>query len=419
MTLYLSKLINKKDIIIDYIVAIFFIITTGSVFYVHLLSPAFTNIFLLLLSIANKLRINKNIRYPRFLYNNSWWYIVFIILLALSGDVYYNHTYNDRNLLAYIVNLLASYFIISSYDFAYFRKLLTNVVFVITLVGIPVFILNEFDYLPTYVVKSPGRETYSMFLFYTLGWPSSFHRFSGIWHEPGACQIVLNTILWLHVKHITRWNWKENELKKIVVIFIGAILTFSTGSYISLMLMIITVTITIKLKTRHSFLKRILIIIIGVMSLFVFFNSDTVQNKLFREETEENRISTFGRVNDAIALYKMTIERPLLGYGLGTQAYWKQSGKLGNVMNSSGLLVFSASFGIIWLLTFIIVVFIRLNSMGFKKEAFLFLLAIILMQINEDYIEFPLTCIFIFEFGRYAKHRKLLLSPNLRRNSYI
>jgi len=387
--------------IIDYFVAIMFVVTSGAVFYVYVLSPAISYMLLLLIGIFNKvaLKVGNKDRHVR--HNTSWMYIIFVCVIALLGDLYYQHSYDDRNLMGYIVILLAAYIIISTYNFQYFRKLLTNIVFFIVLLGIPIFTLSEYDLLPTTSIVTSHGDSYTMFLCYTLGWPNLFHRFSGIWHEPGACQIVLNTILWLHFKEMVTWNWEKKELIKILVITIGSIITFSTGSYLSLMLLFLSVAINLKLRTKNKVGMRMLFALTLGIAVYFIFNSDTVQNKLFREDTEESKMSTVARTADAIALWEMTKERPLLGYGLGSHAFWTTSTSLGNTANSSGLLTFSASFGMIWLLIFVITAYIRMRKLGFGKASVLLLLAVLIMQFNEKYIEYPITNIFIFSFGTF------------------
>lgn len=409
-------LYRKKTI--DYFVATMFVITSGAVFYVYALSPAITYVILLVIGFFNKMRVKSDLNCIRIDSNSSWLYILFVSVLAIIGLFYYQYTYDDRNLVGYLVLSLASYFIISTYSFTYFRKLLTNVVFVIVLLGIPVYYINEFNFLPTSTLVTSHEDTYTMFLCYTLGWPHLFHRFSGIWHEPGACQIVLNTILWLHFNKIVKWEWERYELVKIVIIGIGALITLSTGSYLSIMLLLLSVAVNLKIRTKHRTLLYGFVVFFLVFAFYFVFNSDTVQNKLFNEDSQENQLSTVSRTADAIALWEMTMERPFLGYGLGTHDYWKTSTDLGNTANSSGLLTFSASFGMIWLIVFIVVIYRRIFQMGFGKASVLLLLAVLIMQFNEKYIEYPITNIFIFSFSSYfLKNSKPLTYETTENNN--
>lgn len=418
-----NPVLSSQERVIDYFVVFLFVLTSGSIFYMYLLSPAVTYIILLLVGFFNKLRIKNSRFYPTVQQNSSWWFVVFVAILSYIGDLYYSHQYDDRNLLGYIVVLLAAYFIVSSYNFFYFRNLLKNIVFFITLFGIPIFVLNELELISTTTLQLEKASDYTMFYCYTLGWPYIFHRFSGIWHEPGACQIVLNTVLWLYFDNLRRWKWNKGDLVKILVIGIGSVMTFSTGSYISLMLLLISIVLSLKIKSKHKLFIELLIISISLVTVFFIFSSETVQNKLFEDDSVESQVSTSKRAADAIALYEMTIDRPFLGYGLGTHDFWSTSTNLGNTSNSSGLLTFSAAFGILWFIVFCIVLILRLRQLGFKKELFFFFIAILAMQSNEKFIEYPITSLFVFTFGSYMISYKTEIkdekSSNISSNSYI
>ena len=152
--------------------------------------------------------------------------------------------YKDNSMMGYIVSLSGAYLIISRFEFHYFVRLLTNVVFYITLFGIPIYILGTLEYIPVMRLNTFDSQSYSYILWYTIGWPNFFYRYSGIWHEPGACQIVLNTILWLNFDKIRRWQLDKNDKYKIFVILLGVILTESTGGYLVLMAFIAAVALT-------------------------------------------------------------------------------------------------------------------------------------------------------------------------------
>jgi len=378
--------IISKDKLIDYFVILLFVITSGSVFYKINFSGSLTYILLLLVGFVNKQRIKRNKAYNKIESNNSWWFIVFVSIWAIIGTFYYSHSYDDKNLLGYIFILLAAYFIISSYNFCYFRKLLTNVIFVITLIGIPIFLLSEINILPTYTLKIPSGTEYTMFFTYTLGWPAIFHRYSGIWHEPGACQIFSNTVLWLYLDSFIKWKWNKGELKKIMVIGAGSVLTLSTGSFISLMLLLASVALKSNIKSKHRIAIKVLVVLGAIVVVTLLFSSDVIQNKLFKDDTIEANTSKVARTADALALYQMTLNRPWLGYGLGTHDYWTTTTKLGNTANSTGLLTFSASFGVVWLIVFVVIIFIRIIKMGYGGASIFMLISVLLMQFNENYV---------------------------------
>lgn len=396
---------KTNHLVWDYLLIFLFIVSSGAVFW-HGFSPAIAFSVFFVFSLANVFFVKRNFGKGG---NNSFLFIPLIIILCIINYLVYSIELKDNSTFGYIVSLSGAYFVISRYDFYYFRKILTNIVYYITLFGLIVFLLSELNVLPVYVVTLAGSD-YTMFLFYTLGWPDMFHRFSAIWHEPGACQIVLNTVLWLHFDKFCSWNWDSKQLKKCIVILIGSIATLSTGSYLVLMLMLISVLLKVKIKGKHKVIIYTLLVIAAPIIIYVVFNSPVIQNKIFDAEGEH--ISKINRLSDINALWRMTLERPVLGYGLGSVEFWKISDAYGNTACSTGILTYSASLGISWLVLFLVFLWRSIKKMNIGNAAIFLFSAIVLMQFNEKFIEYPITSIFIFSFNTY----KLIKVPCLQRN---
>lgn len=380
----------------DYFVVTIFLITSGATFWVGGLSAAITFSFLLLVALANSVLVRQDLGINL---NSSISFIICIIVLCIANYLVYNVDYKDNSTIGYIICLFATYLIISRYDFRYFRHLLTNLVFWICLIGIPVFLLFQFDILPTYNMSVQSGSNYTMFLVYTLGWPEAFGRFTGIWHEAGACQIILNTVLWLHFDNIVNWTWEDGQLKKILVILLATLLTMSTGGYMVLMLLILAVVMNMKIEGRYKALIYFTMFIFALVALALIFYSPVVQNKLFNDE--DDNVSKMDRLADIVALWQMTWERPLLGYGLGSTEFWQLSDRYGNTACSTGLLTYSASLGITWLICFSCFLYAGIRRFNMGKASIILLIAVVMMQFNEKFIEYPITNIFIFKFASY------------------
>ena len=389
---------TDKHLVWDYFVVFLFVITSGAVFW-HGMSPAVAFSVFFIVSLINVAFIKRNLLRLR---NNSISFIYIVVVLSIINFIVYDVEYKDNSAFGYIVALMGSYLVVSRYDFYYFRKLFTNVVYVITIVGIIVFLLSEIEILPVYTLVTKSGTDYTMFLVYTLGWPDFFHRYSGIWHEPGACQIVLNTILWLHIDNICKWKWESGTLKKCIVILIGSLLTLSTGSYMALMLLVVSIFFNVKISGKYRFLIIVLLVTIIPLILYVFFNSPVIQDKLF--DTEGEHVSKINRFADISALWRMTTERPLLGYGLGSVDFWKMSDLYGNTACSTGVLTYSASLGFTWLAAFVFFLWRALKRIEVGNVVFFFFVAIILMQFNEKFIEYPITNMLLFQFFSYNQN---------------
>jgi len=379
----------------DYFLVFLFLATSGATFW-HGMSPAIAFLFFLIMAFINSMAVRKDFGK---VHNSSLIFVSFIAAICFVNLLFYGWQFKDNSEIGYLVAITATYLFVSRYDFYYFRDLLTNVVCVLTLVGLIIFGLFELGLIPTYTLNTHSGTPYTMFLFYTLGWPNAFHRYTGLWHEAGACQIITNTVLWLHYRNFVEWKWGKGQLKKIFVIFLGSIFTFSTGSYIVIMLLIAAIVMNIKIKSRYKSLIYIFILIAAVVGLYIMFYSPVIQNKLFDAEGEH--VSKLGRLSDINALWKMTLERPLLGYGLGTVEFWKKSEIYGNTACSSGFLTYSASLGFTWMVLFLFFVWKGIKKFRLGKSIIFMFLAIILMQFNEKFIEFPITNMLLFYFASY------------------
>ena len=380
----------------DYFVVMLFLITSGATFWVGLLTAGITFSIFFVIALVNCLCVKKEFEN---IFNPSVNFIYLVIILCFVNYIVYQPGYKDNSMIGYIICIISAYLVISQYDFYYFRRILTNVVFVISVIGIPVFFLYELNVLPTQEISVQSGKDYTMFYIYTLGWPYPFERFTGIWHEAGACQIILNSVLWLHFKNIVNWEWERGQLIKLLVILIASLLTMSTGGYLVLMLLFLSVVINLKIESKHKIPIFIIVSAITVLSLVLMINSDVVQNKLFDAEGEH--VSKVERISDVLALWQMTLERPLLGYGIGSVEFWDMSDQYGNTSCSTGLLTYSASLGFTWMFIFIFFLWKGILQMGFGKAAVLLLIAVLLMQFNEKFIEYPITNLFIFRFASY------------------
>ena len=385
-----------KGALWDYFVVTMFLITSGATFWVGLLTAGITFSIFFVVALINCFCVKRKIDN---ILNPSVNFIYLVIVLCFINFIVYQPEYKDNSMIGYLICIISAYLVISQYDFYYFRKILLNIVFAISIVGIPIFFLFELDLLPTQEISVQSGKDYIMFYIYTLGWPYPFDRFTGVWHEAGACQIILNSVLWLHFNNLVNWKWERGQLFKLLVILIASLMTMSTGGYLVLMLLFLSVVFNLKIEGKHKIPIFIIVFVITMLSLVLMISSDVVQNKLF--DAEEEHVSKVERISDVLALWQMTLERPLLGYGIGSVEFWYMSDQYGNTSCSTGLLTYSASLGITWLIIFILFLWKGILQMGFGKASFLLLLAVLLMQFNEKFIEYPITNLFIFRFASY------------------
>ena len=250
----------EKEIRKDYIVVLLFVLASGCTIWMSLIRPAGSFIMLLLGGYVNAKRTKNNKG------NSSINYLYWIIFLCVLNLLIEQSPYQDNSMLGYLVSLTGAYLIISRYDYYYFVKILTDIIYYITLIGIPLYLLSTWELIPTFNLSTTNSFTYKYVLWYTIGWPDLFYRYSGIWHEPGSCQIFLNTILWLNFDKIRRWTLTHKEKQQLIVIVIGLLLTQSTGGYLVFIIFIGAVILTSKLKVRNKRIAGFSLFLIGILA---------------------------------------------------------------------------------------------------------------------------------------------------------
>lgn len=377
--------INIKSFL-EYLSVLLIILTSGSICYYKTLSPNISIVFFILFSIyfycKHKIKRSNNFS---FLY-----IIIFTLLITIS--LLLNGNLADNQSFGHILQAIGSYFIISNFNFYRFRQILLNITTLICILSIIVFTLSEFNLI------TPSIHPKGTFLTYagiTLGWDTGlFHRLAGIFHEPGAFQILLNIILILFLKEISYWQLNKSEKLKLTVIIIALILTKSTGGYLASMT-ILTCALYRKMKSKWF------IPIVGILILVVTFtlNTDVVQKKINPEEGKS--ISLQDRIMDNIAMLQMTTERPIIGYGLGSQNYVKRSIQVGNISSSNGILYITSSIGILWLFLFLFFTYKAIKKLHVDAPIIILIAAYFMLQCNERFIEHPISYILLLQYGSY------------------
>lgn len=393
-------MISHKDYNIsiwDYCVGIIFIFTSGTMIWFQFLTPkvAFTFYFIICLIYAFKKSPHKVV-----VHNSSFLYCCYIIFLSIVGTLLFYSPYVENTTPGYIISMLGTYFLFTHSDFYRFRYVITNIVYFITLIGIPIFILTELDLLPLSNITF-NETTYKMFAGYSIGWPYLFHRFAGLWHEPGACQIFMNIILWLHIDNFLNWKWRKGELRKMIVILIGLFCTLSTGGFIVLMLLIFVVVLKLKIPRKFRVILKPTIFLLGIGLLLIIYKSNVIQEKLFADESGVESVSKLQRLNENVSMLTMTLEKPIVGWGLGSKDQVEEFVKRGNGGCSNGILYMSCAWGMVWAIPFFILVFRTIKRMNFPLSPIWLFIVFLLLESNERYLEYPISFLFLFPFKTY------------------
>ena len=143
----------EKEIRKDYIVVLLFVLASGCTLWMSLIRPAGSFIMLLLGGYVNAKRTKNNKG------NSSINYLYWIIFLCVLNLLIEQSPYQDNSMLGYLVSLTGAYLIISRYDYYYFVKILTNIIYYITLIGIPLYLLSTWELIPTFTFSTTNSFT--------------------------------------------------------------------------------------------------------------------------------------------------------------------------------------------------------------------------------------------------------------------
>lgn len=253
--------------------------------------------------------------------------------------------------------------------------------------------MDFYQLIPSFtIVKAEGSYFRMAYGIFVTGWGNmSFERMAGIWHEPGACQIFLNTALLLYLPIIR--NHALNKLDKIcfAIIVVGILCTQSTGGYIVFAAILFFSQRNI-IKSRKG-LIAFCILLVGV---YYVMNSSVVVDKLGQDERDDNSKGT--RMRDNLACLYMSLDRPLTGYGINSNDFKAKSKLLDNATSSNGLLAVSAQLGIWWLFLWMIVVYKACKRQKLGISPMIALIIVVLIQSNETYTQYPVSFIFLLTF---------------------
>lgn len=387
-----------KNSLYEYVVALLFVLTTGTMVWFHVLGAAKS--FILLLFVSLYVFYKRRQQIP---YSYSLVYCVFCTIYSLLNIYFINRSAIVENVcIGYIVASFSCLIIIGTRNLFDFRDRLTVILAFINGWGLIVYYLYTIGVMDSFcVIKDYPTKTYTICMGISIGWPYPFERYAGIWHEPGAGQISSMFLLILHFREIILWKWKGNKQKISVLILLLSILASkSTTSYLLLMCFVLFIALYVGENKKKGYFKLVLKIILVVLGFVVaafVFNSDVIQDKLFSSES----VSKETRTLENITLLGIFIDNPIFGAGLGTSNQWYDLNRFDAAGCSNGLLFFASGLGLVWVIAFFMCLLKSVWKMG-RIAPIPMVLIIYLVEIcSQRYMEMPITFLFLFSFGSY------------------
>ncbi len=393
------KLRFSKNAFLDYFAILLILLASKSSYSLY--APTFFVGLFFVFSL-----IYKEFHQHSFKLNSSLKFIVALYILYIFNSFYYN---SFR--LTFFIYPLGTFLIISNISLNSFRTKLFNLVFLLALSSIIAYFAMIFNIItPTTTTVSNQSSLWHFYGFNFIS-PDNWyfkHRNSGIYHEPGAFQIILNFALLFSLTSKSSFQQISHYRTKFVIILIALVLTKSTNAYISTMLILLYSFKENIARNKHLFIPMILL---SIALIYYVVTSEIILDKISNRDSENS--SFFIRANDNFACLRMFAENPLLGVGNGS-LYESLSSKYGNVTASNGILAELARLGIFWGILYFSYFFKGINKITQYKKSFMFFFAFIciLVLANEDMMGYPIAYIMTLQFKSY-------LDVGNEKNSYI
>ena len=140
-------------------------------------------------------------------------------------------------------------------------------------------------------------------------------------------------------------------------------------------------------------MKAIFIGIALIAAAFFLLSSETYTEKMSQKGSDKTSYEI--RKMDNLAMLQMTMERPILGYGINSPAFRNRGKHLGNITSSNGLLALSSQLGCIFLLFFCLALYSRLKKF-YPQKRFLVFFLLLMLQATEVFVFLPIAFIFFF-----------------------
>lgn len=366
----------------EYINVLLMLLVSGTIIF----NVKITFILLLLSTTLYYIKYQQN----RLLQNNSSTLYFISNLLFIFLNIFIYNTDRTSNLIyIHLLFLVSSYLFITQIQFARFKTIFLNLVSWMALFNIIVYIGVEYFNLPTSITNTETRD-YTTFLLNNMGVNGVLlHRLSGFYWEPGVFQIILNSTIILYLKEIKEFKLSRKEKKQFIIIITAIFLTYSTTAYIILILLAVLSFF------KSNYLKKIRLIVYILLVVFSLFmlKADAISGKF-----QTDNVSYGNRATTNYALLLMIQQSPIKGLGEGTKQYDDYSLMYDNISSCNGILSQTASFGLIWLVIYLICLYKNLKTMQLGVSTLGIYMVIMIMQANEPYIIYPVTNIFMFNF---------------------
>jgi O-antigen ligase len=252
-----------------------------------------------------------------------WFYSIFIIIIFFSIiNVFFgNNSFLllSKQVIGILLTSLVFFllFKINNYDVEKIFKIYLNIAFIVALIGllqIISFLLNfELGYNFSYLFPS-----WRLALTQT-----GFLRVNSILSEPTSFCYVIMPAFFASIVSLIRRRYALLKTWKAIIIIGVFLLTFSTIGYIGFFLALALLIYNYN-KARHLLLIGLILFSCGLF-LWNYIGdvrtrvSDSMEVVTGKTDLEDANLSTFALFSNALVTYKVFLDSPFFGHGLGSR----------------------------------------------------------------------------------------------------
>lgn len=264
-------------------------------------------IFMLLILVILKGKI-----YPR--RNNSFIFLLCFVICQLANYILGGSTL--QIVMVQLVFILFAFLVVQIIDYRVYFDVYTDVMTVFAVSSIVIYLLNIFvpEILRAFpvVVNTSGTSVNHLLLGVADTSPGTLMRSRGIFWEPGTYAIYLVLAIMYEIYSHTF------NVKKLVILIIALVLTFSTAGYISCAYLVLVWIISRNVNSRLK--TNVFLLLLGALLIFSPFLSVVFEemfvNKLAGGILTNTNGSTVARVASFVINGEIALENPLFGVGL-------------------------------------------------------------------------------------------------------
>ena len=337
-----------------------------------------------------------------------------LLLIETASNLKYNVPLPTA--ISHYISILVAYVIVEYYDHFNFCEIFDNFIYFISIIAIIVEVLSFivppiFRAMPT--IYNTAGDSVHIFLIgsirdNTIG--TILFRSTSIFWEPGAYAIylffgIMNQLFLLD----------KTSVKRLIVLSISLIITFSTTGYIATSFLILAYAFSNRNRLHSKKIKRL--IVLGTISFVLFISlveNSTIFSRVFGKLTGETETSSaMTRFSSLINGMRISIDHPLLGISpINMRSFMGDYAETSflNIsdsytINANTFAYHFASYGLIFGLIFIFGYFLYTRKLGLNIYSwFLLFLSILLAFSGETFYSFM-----PFIFMSYGYKKGLLM----------